>query len=160
MGHYGSAVFFFEQDASLCDDVRPLMLETVAGRPVLSWACDALRDLGVQRFFAAAPARCEAEIRACLGGADVTVSELQSELMAFLDTDGDVVVFPRPAFPFAKAGPGFVYAAQGSVLRGIWKERMTNAVSEAELVPGWLPLYSRATLDEISAYLVGQGAAE
>jgi len=155
MGYPDRAVIFFEEEGTgLSEDARPLMLESVQGRPVLSWACETLSDHGVQRFFVAAPSRWETEIRTCMPpDADAAVSERHAELMDFLDTGESVLVLSRPAFPLEQAGVGFAYSAPGKALRERWLEKMTNAVSEAELVPGWIPILDRGTLKEIRAFL-------
>ena len=113
----------------------------------------ALLDSGTTAFFAAAPARFEAEIRACFpSGTSATVSDQHSALMDFLDTPELVAVFPRAALPFPQIGAGFAYAASGAVLRETWAVRMTNAVTDAQLLPGWVPLYGRDTLDELKPF--------
>ena len=43
--------------------------------------------------------------------------------------------------------------APGLELREIWKDKMTNAVSGAELLSGWLPVYSQDTIDELEPLL-------
>ena len=48
-----AAALFFEQD--LPPQETPLMLETVQNRPVLFWMGRRMAELGVRRFFVAAP---------------------------------------------------------------------------------------------------------
>ena len=146
------AVFIFEEEAAVQADAKPLMLETVLSRPILSWVCDRLRAEGVQRFFAVCGPRFAAEAGALLPP-DAAVSEQWSDLEAFLDTDEPVLVLPRAAFPMAEAGPGFAYAAPGRELQSTWRVKMTNSVQGAELVPGWLPVYGPDTIAEIEALL-------
>ena len=69
--------------------------------------------------------------------------------MKFLDTPELVAVFPRAALPFAQAGAGFAYAAPGRALREAWSVRLTNAVQDASLLSGWVPLYGPGTLREL-----------
>lgn len=69
--------------------------------------------------------------------------------MAFLNTPDPVLVLCRAALPAAQAGPGFAYAAPGYELQESWKERMTNQVTAAELVPGWLPVFGPDTIAEL-----------
>ena len=149
---YKRAVFIFEEDAAIPEGAGPLMLETVLDRPVLSWACGQLRDEGVQRFFAVCGPRFFREVRTLLPP-EAVVSEQWGDLSAFLDTEEPVLVLPRAAFPMAEAGPGFAYAAAGRDLAGVWKDKMTNNVQGAELVSGWLPVYSRDTVAEIEALM-------
>lgn len=93
-------------------------------------------------FLLSGPPRFAAEAAACFPeGTAVTVSEQHAELLDFLDTDETTLVLCRAAVPYAEAGPGFAYAAPGRELREVWKDQMTNAVSGAELVPGWLPVF-------------------
>ena len=67
---------------------------------------------------------------------------------------GDIpMTFIRSAIPMVEAGPGFAYMAPGLELREIWKDKMTNAVSGAELLSGWLPVYSQDTIDELEPLL-------
>ena len=70
-----------------------------------------------------------------------------------LDTDETTLVLCRAAVPYAEAGPGFAYAAPGRELREVWKDQMTNAVSGAELVPGWLPVFGPETVRELETAL-------
>ena len=144
------AVLFFEPDTVLTDGARPLALESVRGKPVLRWMADALTADGVTTLFIAAPTRLDAEIRACLPPAlSATVSERHDALMEFLDTPELIAVLPRAALPFPQVGAGFAYAAPGLTLRQTWAARLTNAVQDASLLPGWVPLYGPDTLREL-----------
>lgn len=156
MRRFKRAVFMFEEDAALPAGAKPLMLETVLSRPILTWVCDQLRTEGVQRFFAVCGPRFAEEAGALLPpGAEV--SEQWTDLAAFLDTEEPVLVLPRAAFPMAEAGPGFAYAAPGRELAESWREKMTNNVQAAELVSGWLPVYGPDTVAEIEALLRSRG---
>lgn len=146
------AVLFFEEDAAVPADAKPLMLETVLSRPILSWVCDRLRTEGVQRLFAVCGPRFAEEVRGLLAP-EARVSEQWTELEAFLDTEEPILVLPRAAFPMEEAGPGFAYAAPGRELRETWRVKMTNSVQAAELVPGWLPVYGPETVAEIETLL-------
>lgn len=146
------AVFIFEEDAAIEADAKPLMLETVLSRPILSWVCEQLRSQGVQRFFAVCGPRFAGEVQALLPP-DAVVSEQWADLEAFLDTDEPVLVLPRAAFPMAEAGAGFAYAAPGRELQSVWRVKMTNSVQGAELAPGWLPVYGPDTVAEIEELL-------
>ena len=149
-----SVVFFFEEDASIPANSRPLMLEAVLFCPILKWASNQLLADGVQRFFVVCGPRFAKEARACFPeDADVTISELQTDLNAFLNTPDPVLVLPRAALPLREAGPGFAYQAAGYELQEAWKQKMTNNVSAAELVPGWLPIFSTATIAELELML-------
>lgn len=152
MNRLGRAVFVFEEESAVPADSKPLMLETVLSRPILTWVCDRLRAEGVRRFFAVCGPRFAGEAGRCLPP-DAIVSEQWTDLESFLDTDEMVLVLPRAAFPMAEAGAGFAYAASGRELQGTWRERMTNSVQGAELVPGWLPVYGPGTIVEIEALL-------
>ena len=145
------AVFFLEEDSSLPAHSKPLMLEAVLFCPILKWMSDKLLADGVQRFFAVSSPRFAQEVRACFPeDADVTISEQHSELLDFLNTPDPVAVFVRAALPMEEAGPGFVYGAAGYELQAVWQEKMTNAVSAAELIPGWVPVFSLETVAELS----------
>ena len=149
-----SAVFFFEEDAAIPEHSKPLMLEAVLFCPILKWMSDKLLANGVQRFFVVSSPRFADEARACFpADADVTVSEQQSELMAFLNHPDPVQVFPRAALPMDEAGAGFVYAAPGYELQESWKTKMTNNVTEATLMPGWLPVYGADIIAELEPVL-------
>ena len=144
------AVFFFEEDASIPAHSKPLMLEAVLFCPILKWVSNQLLADGVQRFLVVSGPRFAEEARKCFpADADVIVSEQQSDLMAFLNTPDPVLVLARAAMPWAKAGPGFAYAAPGYELQESWKVKMTNAVTAAELVPGWLPIFNAQTINEL-----------
>lgn len=148
------AVFMMEEDASIPADGRPLMLEAVLQRPILERAASQCLADGIRRFFVVCPPRFEKEAAACFPeGTDVILSEQHAALMDFLDTDEETLVLCRAAFPFAQAGPGFAYAAPGRVLREVWREKMTNAVSGASLVSGWLPVFGPETIAELEAAL-------
>ena len=60
------AVLIFEEDAAVPAGLKPLMLETVLSRPILSWVCDRLRAEGVQRLFAVCGPRFAEEARGIL----------------------------------------------------------------------------------------------
>ena len=147
------AVFFMEEPA-VSSDSKPLMLKAVLSCPILSWMSNQLLADGVQRFFLACDDRFAEEARECFpAGAEVTISNRHDDLLAFLDTGEQVAVLPRSAIPMAEAGAGFAYAAPGRELREVWKDKMTNSVSGAELLPGWLPVYSQAVIDELEPIL-------
>ena len=152
MSRLKQAVLFFEEDAAVPAGARPLMLETVLSRPILSWVCDRLGAEGIQRLFAVCGPRFAEEARRLLPP-EAALSEQWTDLEAFLDTDGPVLVLPRAAFPMEEAGPGFAYAAPGRELRETWRQKMTNSVQGAELVPGWLPVYGPDTVAEIETLL-------
>lgn len=146
------AVLFFEEDAAVPAESKPLMLEPVLSCPILTWEWDRLRADGVQRIFVVCGPRFAQEARRCLPG-PAQISERWTDLADFLDTEEQVLVLPRAAFPLEEAGPGFAYAALGRELRETWREKMTNNVQGAELVSGWLPVYGPDTVAEIEALL-------
>ena len=149
-----SAVFFFEEDSSVPEHSKPLMLEAVLFCPILQWMSDKLLADGVQRFFVVCGPRFAEAARACFPAeADVTVSEQHGDLLAFLNSPDPVLVLPRAAMPMEEAGAGFAYAAPGYELQEVWKTKMTNAVTAAELVPGWLPVYGPDTIAELEGLL-------
>ena len=148
------AVLIMEEDDLVPAHSKPLMLETVLFCPILTWMGNRLRADGVQRFFVVCGPRFAQAARACFAEeAEVTVSERQEDLTAFLNTPDTVSVLLRPALPMEEAGPGFAYAAPGRELREIWRVKMTNSVQGAELVSGWLPVYGPDTVAEIEALL-------
>ena len=55
----------------------------------------------------------------------------------------------------AEAGRGFAYAAPGYELQESWKEKMTNNVTAAELVLGWLPVFGLETIGELGSCCSG-----
>ena len=150
MEHLQSAVIFLEEGA------HPLALERIQGRPVLFWMADRLWRDGVRRVFAASDPVCAPEVRACFpAGMEIAVSDRHEDLMEFLKAEeaaGAVTaVLARSALPVAQAGAGFAYAAPPEALLRIWRLKMTNAVQEAELLSGWIPLYGPDTLAELEA---------
>jgi len=148
------AVIFLDEISTVPTRSKPLMLEAVLFCPILRWMRDKLQADGVQRFFVVCSPRFEGAVRACFPeDADVTLSEQKSELAAFLDTPDPVLVMTRAALPMAEAGPGFVYQACGHELQSVWRERLTNAVQEAEMLPGWLPVYGPETIAELELLL-------
>lgn len=152
-------VFFLEEDASIPVDGKPLMLETILHRPAMSWAAERLMADGVQRFFVVSSPRFADDVRACFPAeADLTVSEQQTDLMAFLNTPDEVFVLPRAAVPMDAAGVGFAYSAPGYELQEVWKTKMTNAITAATLVPGWLPLFGRETIAELEPIFAERAA--
>lgn len=154
-----SAVIFMEALTDAPVPSRPLMLEAVLSCPILSWMSSQLLADGVQRFFVVCEPCFAEDVRRCFpADANVTVSDLQSELNAFLNTPDSVIVLNRSAIPVAEAGPGFVYAAPGYELQDAWKEKMTNAVQGAQLLSGWLPLYGPETIAELEPALRAKGA--
>lgn len=144
------AVLVLEEDRMIPENSKPLMLEAVLARPMLTWAAEQLLADGVQRFFVVCPPRFAQAAGACFpAGAVVTVSEQQTDLEAFLDTDEPVLVLPRAAVPLAEAGVGLAYAAAGRTLQEAWRVKMTNAVQDATLIPGWLPIFGPETVAEV-----------
>jgi bifunctional UDP-N-acetylglucosamine pyrophosphorylase/glucosamine-1-phosphate N-acetyltransferase len=147
------AVLFMEEAISP-ETQKPLMLEALLSCPILKWMSNQLLADGVQRFFIACDDAFAEEAKACFPeGTQVTASPLQKDLLEFLDTPDPVLVLPRSAVPMKEAGPGFVYAAPGYELRDTWREKMTNAITGAELVPGWLPVYGPETIAELEPLL-------
>ena len=152
MDHPQRAVFFLEEDSSIPVHSKPLMLEAVMFCPILKWMSDKLLADGVQRFFAVVSPRFAQEVRACFPeDADIIISEQHGELLDFLNTPDTVAVFTRPALPAEEAGPGFAYQAAGYELQEVWREKMTNAISAAELLSGWLPVFNLETVAELEA---------
>lgn len=148
------SVLFMEEDSAIPAGSRPLMLEPVLSCPILKWMSGQLLDEGVQRFFVVCSPRFEEAAKVCFPeGTDVTFSEQHAELMAFLNTPDSVLVLPRAAFPMKGAGLGFAYAAPGYELQEAWRQKMTNSVQAAELVPGWLPVYGQSTVAELELLL-------
>ena len=158
MSPFKRAVLLFEEDAAVPADAKPLMLETLLSCPILTWVCDRLRADGVQRLFAVCGPRFAEEVRRLLPDG-AAVSELWTDLEAFLDTEEPVLVLPRAAFPMEEAGPGFAYAASGRELRETWRVKMTNQIQGAELVPGWLPVYGPETIAELEELLRRKGVS-
>ena len=143
-----------EEDASIPADGKPLMLETILDRPILSRAAEQCMADGVQRFFVVCPPRFAQAAAACFPeGTDVVISEQHASLLDFLDNEENTLVLCRAAVPFAQAGPGFAYAAPGRELRSVWQEKMTNSISGASLVPGWLPIFGPETIAELEPVL-------
>lgn len=154
MDRLNRAVFMMEEDASIPIDGKPLMLEAVLGRPILERTMEQCMADGVQRFFIVCPSRFAQAAAACIPeGADAVISEQHAQLLDFLDNDENTLVLCRAALPFAQAGPGFAYAAPGRELRSVWQEKMTNSVSGAYLVSGWLPVYGPETIAELEPVL-------
>lgn len=148
------AVFLMEEDASIPADGKPLMLETILDRPILSRAAEQCMADGVQRFFVVCPPRFAQAAATCFPeGTDVVISEQHASLLDFLDNEENTLVLCRAAVPFAQAGPGFAYAAPGRELRSVWQEKMTNSISGASLVPGWLPIFGPETIAELEPVL-------
>lgn len=158
MSPFKRAVLLFEEDAAVPADAKPLMLETLLSRPILTWVCDRLRADGVQRLFAVCGPRFSEEARGLLPES-AAVSEQWTDLEAFLDTEEPVLVLPRAAFPMEEAGPGFAYAASGRELRETWRVKMTNQIQGAELVPGWLPVYGPEIIAELEELLRRKGVS-
>jgi len=155
-----AAVIFMEAMSDPSLPSGPLMLQAVLSCPILSWMSSQLLADGVQRFFVVCEPCFEADVRKCFpADADVTVSDLQSELNAFLNTPDPVTVLNRSAIPLAGAGAGFAYAAPGYELQEAWKVKMTNAVQGAELLTGWVPVYGADVIAELEPILRETGAA-
>ena len=154
MNRIQRAVFLMEEETADAAGSKPLMLNAVLSCPILSWMSSQLQAEGVQRFFLACDERFAQEARSCFPeGAEVTISNRHSDLLDFLDTDEITAVLPRSAIPMEEAGPGFAYQAAGRELRQVWKDKMTNAVSGAELLSGWVPMYSPAVIAELEPIL-------
>ena len=154
MDHTCRAVFILEEDRSIPAGHKPLMLEAILHRPIMERAVVQCLADGVQRFFVVCSPRFAEEAATCFPeGTDVVISEQHAELLDFLDNDEDTLVLCRAALPMAQAGPGFAYSAPGRELREVWKNKMTNAVSGASLVSGWLPIFGPETIAELEPVL-------
>ena len=148
------AVLIMEEDALVPAHSKPLMLEAVLFCPILTWMGNRLRADGVQRFFVVCGPRFAEEAKACFPAeADVTVSERQEDLNAFLNTPDTVSVLLRPALPMEEAGPGFAYAVPGYELQEAWTNGLTNRVEAAELLDRWVPVFSLETVAELELVL-------
>ena len=109
------AVLFLEEDSSVPEHSKPLMLEAVCffarsspGRASSCW------PMVCSVFFVVCGPRFAAEARACLPEeADVTVSERQEDLMAFLNTPDPVLVLCRAALPAAQGRSWFCLCGAG-----------------------------------------------
>jgi bifunctional UDP-N-acetylglucosamine pyrophosphorylase/glucosamine-1-phosphate N-acetyltransferase len=149
------AVIFLDEISTAPTRAKPLMLEAVLFCPILRWMRDKLQADGVQRFFVVCGPQFKKEVRACFPeNADVTLSDQKSDLSEFLDTPDSVLVLTRAALPMEEAGPGFVYQASGRELQSVWRERLTNAIQEAEMLSGWLPVYGLETIAELEPLLL------
>ena len=99
------AVLFLEEDSSVPEHSKPLMLEAVVFCPILTWAGEQLWADGVQRFFVVCGPRFAAEARACLPEeADVTVSERQEDLRCLRRRPVLVLPMRRRAMSCRRAG--------------------------------------------------------
>jgi len=152
-----SAVFLMEEAP---DARKPLMLCDFLAVPILTWMSRQLLAEGVRRFFVVCGPSFAETARACVPReAELILSDRHAELMAFLNHPDPVLVLNRSALPMASAGAGFAYMAPGYELQEAWRERMTNAVQGAELVPGWLPVFGPETLAELEPVFRRQSGA-
>ena len=137
MDHTCRAVFILEEDHSIPAGHKPLMLEAILHRPIMERAVVQCLADGVQRFFVVCSPRFAEEAAACFPeGTNVVISEQHAELLDFLDNDESTA-----------------YSAPGRELREVWKNKMTNAVSGASLVSGWLPIFGPETIAELEPVL-------
>lgn len=136
-------VFMFDIEDFFSPDEQPLMLETVLFCPVLRWMGEAMKAAGCQRFFVSCPPEYIQAARACFDeGDNVIVSAGKAELMAFLQEDGPVTVFPCAQVPLELAGgSGYAYTAQASVLSEAWGSESSNGIPGAEKLPGWTAIF-------------------
>ena len=103
MVHAERAVFFMEETVSP-ETAKPLMLEAILSCPILTRMSNQLLADGVRRCFVVCGPEFAEEARACFpADADVTVSDLQSDLTAFLNTPDPVLVLNRSAIPLPEA---------------------------------------------------------
>lgn len=152
-----SAVVLMEE-AVLPATYEPLMLETFLAAPILFWMGRHLLAEGVQRIFLACDPPFADKARSQLPPElPAVISDRREDLLAFLDTPDTVLVLSRSALPMAEAGAGFAFAAPGQELREVWRERLSSAVQGAELVGGWLPVYSPQTLAELEEVFRSRG---
>lgn len=111
-----SAVIFLTDDTAKTGYPRPLMLQCILGRPMLSWLAAQLAAGGCERFFLAAKEPLLEAARACFpADAKVTFSsgaDTSDQLHVFLSTaddeDTDVLVIAAPVMRLpASAAPDF-----------------------------------------------------
>lgn len=136
-------VFMFDIEDFFSPDEQPLMLETVLFCPVLRWMGEAMKAAGCQRFFVSCPPEYIQAARACFdGNDDVTVAAGKAELMAFLQEDGPVTVFPCAQVPLELAGgSSYAYTVQSAVLSEAWGGEKNNGIPGAEKLPGWTAIF-------------------
>ena len=144
------AVIILDEQSGEATPVKPLMLEGVLFCPILRWMREKLQANGVQKFLVVCGEAYREEAKACfLPDTELTLSDRMEDLQAFLDTDEPVQVLNRAVMPMPKAGPGLVYQVPGHALQEAWQERLTGRIQDAEMLPGWLPVY-RESLAELS----------
>jgi len=131
---------------------EPLMLETVLFCPLLTWVSEKLRANGVQRFFIVCGAEFAEKVKSCFSaGSEVTVSDRDDDLLAFLDGDGPVAVLPAAAVPIEddlEAEENCAFTADARSLRESWGA--SGTVPGAKKLPGFAAIESAADIQDLS----------
>lgn len=130
------------------DQKKPLMLESVLFCPILTWVARRLKSDGVERFFVVCGPEYAEQARACLPEGAV-ISDSHDALLDFVSGEGRVTVIPRAVVPAERAGEGYVYSADGTVLAEGWKRAATIFLQNVDGERGWIALSSLSDIQSV-----------
>lgn len=143
------AVFFLEEDSSVPEHSKPLMLEAVVFCPILTWAASSCGPMVCSVFCRLrSPFRCGSP-RMPAGGGGCYGFRAAGGSDGIPEHTGPGAGFV-PGGAACRAGRSWIcLCGAGYELQESWKERMTNQVTAAELVSGWLPVFGPDTIAEL-----------
>ena len=140
-----TAIWFLPDGIALSRETRPLMLRDVMFCPVLTWTCEELAALGVERLFVVSDKMAHDLIRPLVPADAVLVDGANHarELLARLDgAEGEVIVLNGVVLPVGVFSGGAVYAAAASAVCDVLREHGAFAAfpKGAEILKGFLPV--------------------
>jgi bifunctional UDP-N-acetylglucosamine pyrophosphorylase/glucosamine-1-phosphate N-acetyltransferase len=140
-----TAIWFLPDGIALSRETRPLMLRDVMFCPVLTWTCEELAALGVERLFVVSDKMAHDLIRPLVPADAVLVDGANHarELLARLDgAEGEVIVLNGVVLPVGVFSGGAVYAAGASAVCDVLREHGAFAAfpKGAEILKGFLPV--------------------
>ena len=140
-----TAIWFLPDGIALSRETRPLMLRDVMFCPVLTWTCEELAALGVERLFVVSDKMAHDLIRPLVPADAVLVDGANHarELLARLDgAEGEVIVLNGVVLPVGVFSGGAVYRAPAEAVRKVLRDHGAFAAfpEGAEIEKGFLPV--------------------
>ena len=138
------AIWFLPDGIALSKEERPLMLRDVMFCPILTWVCEELTELGVERLFIVSDKSAHELIRPHVGGAVLVdgAKHAAALLDALRGEEGEVIVLNGVVLPVGVFSGGAVYAAKASAVCDVLREHGAFAAfpGGAEIMKGFLPV--------------------
>ena len=159
-----SAVVFVPDDTAKTGYLRPMMLQSIMGSPLLGWLADALLAGGVGRFFLVCHERFRREVRACFPedvdfwcpSAETTSDQLHVFLSTADESEEDIIVVTGPAviLPFAADEEQFEDAPLVSPVTSVSRRTLMEALDDKFIFTDFLKDHGVPYTDRDGVYAV------